>query len=65
MDIPYGGIDIGKVSKKKHPAKRWIVDRMRRWLNLCRGIKIRYEVKAINQIGIVQIANAIKYYKSC
>lgn len=45
--------------KKKHPARRWVVERTNRWHNLFRRLKIRYEVHAQNYLGFVQMACAI------
>lgn len=45
--------------RKKHPARRWVVERTNRWHNLFRRLKIRYEVHAQNYLGFVQFACAI------
>ena len=44
---------------KRHPARRWVVERTNRWHNLFRRLKIRYEVHAQNYLGFVQLACAI------
>jgi len=44
---------------KKHPSRRWVVERTNRWHNLFRRLKIRYEVHARNYLGFVQFACAI------
>lgn len=46
-------------TQRKHPARRWVVERTNRWHNLFRRLKIRYEVHAKNYLGFVQLACAI------
>ncbi len=48
---------------KKHPARRWVVERTIGWLNRCRGILIRYEKKAENYLAVVQLACALLWYR--
>ena len=49
--------------EKKHPARRWVVERTIGWLNRCRGILIRYEKKAENYLAVVQLACALLWYR--
>ena len=49
--------------KKKHPARRWVVERTIAWLNRCRGILVRYEKKAQNYLAVVQLACALLWYR--
>jgi putative transposase len=46
-------------------ARRWVVERTISWLNRCRGILIRYEKKAENYLGAVQLACALLWYRRC
>ena len=48
---------------KKHPARRWVVERTIAWLNRCRGILVRYEKKAANYLAVVQLACALLWYR--
>jgi putative transposase len=48
---------------KRHKARRWVVERTIGWLNRCRGILIRYEKKAENYLGAVQLACALLWYR--
>src|SRR5258708_190910 len=41
--------------EKRHPARRWVVERTFGWLNRCRGILIRWEKKASNYLGVVKL----------
>lgn len=49
--------------RKRHKARRWVVERTIGWLNRCRGILIRYEKKAENYLGVVQLACALLWYR--
>ncbi len=48
---------------KKKKARRWVVERTIGWLNRCRGILTRYEKKAENYLGAVQLACALLWYR--
>ena len=52
-----------KTGEKKHPARRWVVERTIGWLNRCRGILVRYEKKAENYLAVVQLACALLWYR--
>jgi putative transposase len=49
--------------KKRHKARRWVVERTIGWLNRCRGILIRYEKKAANYLAVVKLACALLWYR--
>ena len=49
--------------RKRHKARRWVVERTIGWLNRCRGIIIRYEKKAENYLAVVQFACALLWYR--
>jgi putative transposase len=44
---------------KSHPARRWVVERTIAWLQRCRAILIRYDKKALNYLGLIQLACAL------
>jgi hypothetical protein len=48
---------------KKHPARRWVVERTNSWHNTFRKLFTRYEKKDENYLGLVQLANSIIVYK--
>lgn len=52
-----------KRGRKTKQARRWVVERTIGWLNRCRGILIRYEKKAENYLGVVQLACALLWYR--
>jgi putative transposase len=45
--------------QKTSPARRWVVERTLAWLSKCRGLLVRYEKKAINFLGLLQLACAL------
>jgi len=49
--------------RKKHPARRWVVERTISWLNRCRAILIRWDKKAENYLGMIQLACALLWYR--
>lgn len=48
---------------KTHPARRWVVERTIAWLQKCRALLIRYDKKAINYLGLIQLACALLWYR--
>jgi putative transposase len=49
--------------RKTKKARRWVVERTIAWLNKCRGILTRYEKKAANYLGMIQLACALLWYR--
>ena len=49
--------------RKRRPARRWVVERTISWLNRCRGILIRWEKKAENYLGLIQLACALLWHR--
>lgn len=49
--------------KKRHPARRWVVERTLAWLSKCRGLLVRYEKKARNYLGLLQLACALLWMR--
>jgi putative transposase len=44
--------------EKTSPARRWVVERTLAWLSKCRGLLVRDEKKAVNFLGLLQLACA-------
>ena len=44
------------LNRKKHSAKRWVVERTNSWHNRFRKLFTRYEKKAENYLGLVQFS---------
>lgn len=49
--------------QKRYPARRWVVERTLAWLSKCRAILIRYDKKARNYLGLLQLACALLWYR--
>jgi len=49
--------------RRKHPARRWVVERTLGWLSKCRGILVRYAKKACNYLGFIKIACTLLWYR--
>ena len=49
--------------RKRHKARRYVVERTISWLNRCRGILVRYEKKAENYLAVVQLACALLWFR--
>lgn len=49
--------------RKRHPARRWVVERTLAWLSKCRGILVRHEKKACNYLALIQLACALLWYR--
>jgi transposase len=52
-----------KKHNKKHPARRWVVERTNSWHNRFRKLSTRYEKKEENYLGLVQLANSLIVYR--
>ena len=48
---------------QRHPARRWLVERTLAWLQKGRGILIRYDKKAQNYWGLIQLACALLWFR--
>ena len=48
---------------KTHQPRRWVVERTLAWLSKCRGILIRYEKKAENYLGMLQLACGLLWFR--
>ena len=50
-------------NNKRHPVRRWVVERTNSWHNRFRKLFTRYEKKDENYLGLVQLANSIIVYR--
>lgn len=50
---------------RTHPPRRWVVERCLGWLNRWRGLLVRYEKKASNYLGVMQLACGLLWYRRC
>jgi len=49
--------------RRRHKARRWVVERTLGWLSKCRAILVRYAKKSCNYLGIIQLACALLWYR--
>lgn len=49
--------------RKKHPARRWVVERTLAWLSKCRAILVRHAKKSSNYLAIIQLACVLLWYR--
>ena len=54
---------LDDAGRRKHPARRWVVERTIAWLNRWRGVLVRYEKKASNYLGVLQLACALLWFR--
>jgi putative transposase len=48
---------------KRHPARRWVVERTLGWLSKCRAILVRYDKKDTNYLGLLQLGCALLWFR--
>jgi transposase len=49
--------------KRYHPRRRWFVERTNSWHNRFRKLLVRYEKKAENYLGLVQLSSRVIIYR--
>lgn len=54
---------LDQQGQKKHPARRYVVERTLAWLSKCRGLLVRYERKSENYLAQLQFACALLWYR--
>ena len=54
---------LDQKGKKKHPARRYVVERTLAWLSKCRGLLVRYEKKSENYLAQLEFACALLWYR--
>lgn len=56
---------LDEQQQKRFPARLWVVERTLGWLSKCRAILVRYDKKACNYLGTIEIACALIWYRRC
>lgn len=54
---------LDRRGKKKHPARRWVVERTLAWLSKCRAILVRYDKNPLNYLGLLELACALLWFR--
>ncbi len=57
------GEELPKSGRRKHPARRWVVERSLAWLSKCRALLVRYDKQPQNYLGLLQFACALLWYR--
>jgi putative transposase len=55
--------DTAPPKPTRYPARRWVVERTIGWLNQCRSLLIRWDKKAENYLGFLQLACALLWFR--
>jgi transposase len=50
--------------QRRHPARRWVVERTHSWYNRFRKLLVRFEKYAENYLGLVDFASSIIVYRA-
>ena len=54
---------LDETGEKALPARRWVVERTFAWLSKCRALLVRYEKKAANYLGLIQLACLLLWFR--
>jgi putative transposase len=54
---------LDRKRRKRHPARRWVVERTLGWLSKCRAILVRYDKKDTNYLGLLQLGCALLWFR--
>jgi putative transposase len=49
--------------RKRHKARRWVVERTLAWLSKCRAILVRHAKKSSNYLAIIQLACILLWFR--
>jgi len=54
---------LDEKKRKRHPARRWVVERTLGWMSKCRGILVRYAKKSCNYLGLIQLCCGLLWFR--
>lgn len=64
VHTPLRGVDApAPPPEERFPARRWVLERTNSWHNRFRKLRIRYEKKSANYLGLVQFACFLIVYR--
>lgn len=49
--------------EKRHPARRWVVERTFSWLASCRALLVRYDRKSSNYLALLKFACGLLWFR--
>lgn len=50
-------------SEKRHPARRWVVERTLAWFSKCRALLVRYDKNPENYLGLLKVAAILLWFR--
>ena len=53
----------GSTGERRHPARRWVVERTLAWLSKCRALLVRYDRKPENSLGLLKTAAILLWFR--
>lgn len=54
---------LDAAKRRRHPARRWVVERTLAWLSKCRAVLVRYDKKSCNYLGLLKLACALLWFR--
>lgn len=54
---------LDEKKRKKHPARRWVVERFLGWTSKCRAILVRYAKKSSNYLGLIKLDCVLLWFR--
>lgn len=54
---------LDTTGRKRHPARRWVVERTLGWLSKCRAILVRYAKLSWVYLGLIKLACILLWYR--
>lgn len=54
---------LDRRGRRRHPARRWVVERCGAWLNRCRAILVRYARNPRNYDGLIHLQSILLWYR--
>ena len=54
---------LDEQGEKRHPARRWVVERTFAWLSKCRALLVRYDKNSSNYLALLQLACALLWFR--
>jgi putative transposase len=54
---------LDATKRKRHPARRWVVERTLGWLSKCRAILVRYAKRSWIYLGLIKLACILLWFR--
>lgn len=63
LHLPKGDPKVEVAPEKKHPARRWVIERTHSWHNRFRRLLVRWEKKVANYLALVHMASILIVFR--